>query len=390
LERLRVYTFGVATVYQRNGVYYAKFLNEHGKRTSKNTGMSRKREAQQEAARMEIEALDLRRKASDKPRAFASILETAVREATSGDLTLARAEELLRRLRSYANPGFREVSVDEWFGEWVEAQRPHVAESSIRTYADARRRMTEALGKVKSKAPLTELTSADVRTALDKIGGKVRAATANMDLRAFRRALEAACGEGFVTSNVAKPVRPLPTIDSTERAPFTAGDVRTLIDTAPHDEWRGLILIAAHTGLRMGDVLSLQRSNVEGNDIVIRPVKTKRSRSTIRIPMTPPVTSWIGDRKGAFFPKMSKRTTSTHSTTFPRLMKKAGVDREVTLPGGIEASRSFHCHRHSFASLKCCASIRRTPGIGSSSATFTRAARAIPRRARSSSAKVSN
>jgi len=387
LERLRVYTFGVATVYQRNGVYYAKFLNEHGKRTSKNTGMSRKREAQQEAARMEIEALDLRRKASDKPRAFASILETAVREATSGDLTLARAEELLRRLRSYANPGFREVSVDEWFGEWVEAQRPHVAESSIRTYADARRRMTEALGKVKSKAPLTELTSADVRTALDKIGGKVRAATANMDLRAFRRALEAACGEGFVTSNVAKPVRPLPTIDSTERAPFTAGEVRTLIDTAPHDEWRGLILIAAHTGLRMGDVLSLQRSNVEGNDIVIRPVKTKRSRSTIRIPMTPPVTSWIGDRKGAFFPKMSKRTTSTHSTTFPRLMKKAGVDREVTLPGGIEASRSFHCHRHSFASLKCSASTRRTPGIGSSSANFARAARGIQRPVRSLSAK---
>lgn len=340
----------MATVYQRNGVFYAKFVNEHGKRTSKNTGMSRKRDAQREAARLETEALELRRKASDQPRAFASILETAVREANSGDLSLARSEELLRRLRAYANPDFREVSVDQWFGEWVEAQRPHVAESSMRTYADARRRMTDALGKVKANGQLTELTSADVRAALGKIAKKVKGATANMDLRAFRRALEAACGEGLVTSNVAKPVRPLPTTDSTERAPFTAEEVQKLIDSSPTDEWKGLILIAAHTGLRMSDVLSLKRTNIEGNDIVIRPVKTKRSRATIRVPMTRPVISWIGDRHGSFFPNMSRRTTATHSTTFPRIMKKAGVAQEATLPGGIEARRSFHCLRHSFTS----------------------------------------
>jgi integrase len=340
----------LATVYQRNGVFYAKFVNEHGKRTSKNTGMSRKRDAQREAARLETEALDLRRKASDQPRAFASILETAVREANSGDLTLARAEELLRRLRSYANPGFREVSVDEWFGEWIEAQRPHVSESTIRTYADARRRVMEALGNAKSKGPLSDLSSADVRTALGKIGKKVKGATANMDLRAFRRVLEAAHGEGLVTGNVAKPVRALPTTDSTERAPFTTEEVQKLIETAHTDEWRGLILIAAHTGLRMSDVLSLQRSNIEGSDIVIRPVKTKKNRATIRIPMTPPVQSLIGDRKGAFFPKMSLRSTATHSTTFARVMQKAGVPQDVTLPGGIEARRSFHCLRHSFTS----------------------------------------
>jgi len=312
--------------------------------------MSRKRDAQREAARFESEALELRRKASDLPRAYADILETAVREARNGDLTLARSEELLRRLRSYAIPDFREVSVDEWFGEWVEAQRPHVSESSIRTYSDARRRITEALGKTKSNVPLTDLTSADVRAALGKIAKKVKAATANMDLRAFRRALEAACGEGLVTANVAKSVRPLPTTDSTERAPFSAEEVSKLIAHAYNDEWRGLILIAAHTGLRMGDVLSLTLSNIEGNDIVIRPEKTKRSRSTIRIPLTPPVIEWIGDRKGSFFPELSKKSTSTHSTNFARLMDRAEVAREVTLPGGIKAKRSFHCLRHSFTS----------------------------------------
>jgi len=242
----------MASVYLRDGIYYAKFVNEHGKRTSRNTGMSRKRDAQREAVRMELEALELRRKASEKPRAYAQILETAVREAEAGDLTLARSEELLRRLRSIANPEFREVTVGEWFEEWIKTQRPHVGDSTIAVYNSAKRRMTEALGARKTNGPLTELTSADVRSALSKIGKKVKAATANMDLRAFRRALEAACGEGLISSNAAKSVRTLLTSDSTERAPFSAEEVRKLIDSAYIDEWRGLILIAAHTGLRMG------------------------------------------------------------------------------------------------------------------------------------------
>ena len=312
--------------------------------------MNRKRDAQREAARMEAEALELRRKASDKPKAYARILETAVREANSGDLTLARAEELLRRLRSYANPNFREVAVDEWFSEWIRAQKPHVTDSTIRVYEDARRRIKNALGPRKANGPLSELTTTVVRDAIAKIAKSVKAATANMDLRAFRRALEAACGEGLITSNPTKSIRPLPTTDSTERAPFTAEEVRKLINNAPSEEWRGLILIAAHTGLRMGDVISLSRQNIEGSEIIIRPQKTAKARATIRIPMTPPVASWVGDRNGQFFPKMSKRTAATHSTTFPRIMSKAGVARDVTLPGGVEARRSFHSLRHSFAS----------------------------------------
>lgn len=341
---------GVPSVYKRNDFYYAKFVDENGRRTSRNTGVTSKREALRIAAGFETEALDLRRKAKDKPREFAHILETAVREAESGDLTLARSEELLRRLRAIANPEFREVSVEEWFGEWIEAQRPHVTDSTIDAYLSAKKRMTRALGPRKSKGPLSELTTSDVRQALDKVASNVRASTANMDLRAFRRVLEAACGEGLISANAAKPVRPLPTTDSTERAPFTPGEVRTLIDRAPHDEWKGLILIAAHTGLRMGDVIALSRSNIEGTEIVIRPKKTERKRVTIRIPMTPPVIAWIGDRNGPFFPKLSLRTTATHSTTFANLLKRSGIPRKVSMPGGIEAHRSFHSLRHSFIS----------------------------------------
>ncbi len=340
----------MATVYERSGVYYAKFFDAHGKRVSKNTGASRKRDAQKIAAEMEVEALQERRRSTDKCRYYSTILETAVREANAGELTLARSEELLRRLRAVANPDFRDVSVDEWFGTWIDRQRPHIGKSTAASYEDARRRLNAAWGAAKSKGPLTELTNTDVRHAVGRVAKKVRAATANMDLAVLRRVLEVATVERLITANVAKSVRPLPTTDSTERAPFTAAEVRKLIDTATSEEWRGLVLLAAHTGLRLSDVLSLHRNNIEGTDIIIRPKKTARSKRTVRVPMTPPVAAWVGAKKGALFPKLSTKTTQTHSTTFVRLLAKAGVPRDVTLPGGIVARRSFHSLRHSFTS----------------------------------------
>lgn len=340
----------MATVYQRDGIFYAKFVNEDGKRTSRNTGVTKKREAQRIAAGMEAEALNLRRNGQGMQRAYAAILETAAREAQTGDLTIARSEELLRRLRSLANPTYREVSVDTWFGEWVDAQRPHVTDSTVKSYESARRHMVEALGKAKAKGPLQELTSIDVREALESIAKKVKAVTANMDLSALRRVLESACGEGLLTTNAAKSVRPLPTTDSVERAPFTSAEVKLLIDTAKSEEWKGLIIIAAHTGLRMGDVISLSRDNIEGEDIIIRPKKTIRSKAILRIPMTPLVKKWTTNQKEIFFPELRKKTKATHSTNFTNLMNRAGVARSVKLPGGIVASRSFHSLRHSFTS----------------------------------------
>jgi integrase len=321
---------------------------------SKNTGLTKKREAQRKAALMESEEQALRKKNSERPKLYAMILETAVREAEAGDLTLARAEELLRRLRNAANPEFEEVTLDDYFGRWIEVQRPHVADSTISVYEDARRHVTQNLTSAKEQVFLTNLKSQDIRDIVGRISKTVRASTANMDLRVLRRVLEAAIGEGLISSNPAKSVRPLPETDSTERAPFTSDEVQLLIRSAPSREWAGLILIAAHTGLRLGDVLSLNQSNIEEGMIVISPQKSGRkgvkSRKVIRIPMTTEVQTWVSNSDKAFFPELSQKTTQTHSSNFRRLMAKAGVPRTVTLPGGIEATRSFHSLRHSFTS----------------------------------------
>jgi integrase len=222
------------------------------------------------------------------------------------------------------------------------------------------RRFIDAVGPKIAAAPVGDLTKEQVEKALLKIktfkvrGSATRtlkASTTNMDLRALRRALESALEEGLSKANVAASVRPLPQNDSTERAPFTTAEVRAMIDhPKTSDEWKGAILLAAHTGLRMGDVVKLTSGHVDADSLIIRPAKTKRNRKTLSIPLSPAAYSWIGERDGPLFPSLARVKKGTLSTTFTRIMHSAGVERDVVEAGDVIKRRSFHSLRHSFTS----------------------------------------
>jgi integrase len=343
----------MATLYKKpnSRFYYAQYFNSDGERVSKSTGKTSKRDANVIANNYEADERSITRKNGQLPPMFAVIVETAAREAAADELTLARAEDLVLRLHRLANPDFKVVSLDDHLKGWIAAQKPHVGLSTIGVYEDMRRRITDALGKKISSAPVGDLTAGQIRKALDKIKESgLKSSTVNMDLRALRRALHAAVTAGLAKANVAarESVRVMKEKDSTVRGPFTASEVRLMIDHGKtNDEWKGCILIAAHSGLRLGDVVSLTRSNVSGDRLV---VTTEKTGKTVSIPITPPVMAWIGDKQGTFFPKLSKVVPGTLSTTFKRIMASAGVSQEIDLPGGVKARRSFHSLRHSFAS----------------------------------------
>jgi hypothetical protein len=294
----------MASVYlHTTGTYYAKYFNSLGKRVSKNTGVSSKREALRIANGFESDERDLKRKDAHLPRMYSAIVETAAREAASGELTLARAEDLILRLHRLANPSFKLVSFVDHLKNWVEEQKAHVGLSTFSCYMDMRRRFTTALGKKASDAAVGDLTTAQVKSALQQMKDSgLKSSTVNQDLRAVRRALHKAVNAGLAKINVAdrESVRVLSEKDSTVRAPFTAQEVRTMTDhPLTSDEWKGCILIAAHTGLRLSDVVSLGRQHVSGDRLV---VVTKKTGKPVSIPLTPTVREWIGEKQGAFSP----------------------------------------------------------------------------------------
>lgn len=312
-----------------------------------------KREAKRIAESYEADERIAQKKAGHLPKAFAAILETVAREAASGSLTLAKSEEFIQRLHRLANPDFEVVCLEEFWKEWIEEQRRHVGKSTAAGYDQDHALFSESLGNKIMKAPIKTLTSEQINSAIDKAkrNGTRKAATINKALTSLRRVLESAVAKNLASHNPAKHCRPLNQEDSSERAPFTVTEIRAMIDHAQTtDEWKGAITIAAHTGLRLSDVLSLNSKHVDGTRLVIMPSKTSRQKKVITVPLTPPCISWIGIRKRDFFPILKKQSTATTSMQFSAIMKKAKITKEIELPGGLKATRSFHSLRHTFAS----------------------------------------
>jgi integrase len=346
----------MATIYKRKetGTYYAKYYNADGKRVSQNTGCSQKREAEKIAADFESKARTEKNESSHLPKMFAAILEVAAREAASGELTLTRAEELMTRLHRLANPDYKEISLRDYWKQWIADQTAHVVETTLDSYNDDLKRLTEGLGEKVMKASLRSLTSDQVKAALEKLRkkGDRKGSTINQSLASLRRVMESAVAQKLATHNPAKQCRLLSESDSTTRAPFTVAEIRAMIDhKQTSDEWKGATIIAAHTGLRAGDVVSLSAKNVDGTRLVIMPSKTSKSKKVLTVPLTPACIQWIGKKKGDFFPILKKQSKSTTAMQFRAIMKKAKVSKEIELAGGIKASRSYHSLRHTFASF---------------------------------------
>ncbi len=298
-----------------------------------------------------MEAKD--RKAKDtNGQIFEAILSRAGADAKAGKLSAERGAEYLTEIRKIADPDFKTVSLADHLAGWCEEKTGRVKPKTTAAHLHMLRRMSASLGPAIMKAPVGDLTRPQIESALRKLKAEgLKSATVNLDLGILRQSLKQAQEDGIILKNPAAGIKALPQNDSTVRAPFETDEVRMLIDhPKTSDEWRGMILFGAHTGLRLGDVAALGRQHIDGSDLVIRPKKTERSGKTIRIPLTPPLLAWIGDRQGLFFPRAAVVTIATLSTQFPRIMARAGVPAAVTLPGGIAARRSFHSLRHSFTS----------------------------------------
>jgi integrase len=340
----------MATLFRNSNspVWRARYFNADGRRISKSTHTLSKAEAKVIAAGYEADSRDERRKHGSLPALFGGIVEAAGREAQAGTLTLERAEILIQRLHEAAHPEFTAVSVQAYWDAWIVTQTPHVGISCISGYKQDKALFAAALGAKAMAGPLSGLTTAIISAALAKIPR--RGSTVNKALASLRRVLSAAVDAKLVTANPAKLVRSKTATDSTVKGPFTVEEIRAMIDHADTtDEWRGIITLGAHTGLRLGDLLRLTADHVDGSRLVIRPSKTAKRGKVLTIPLSPPAIAWIGIRRGLFFPTLAGRPKSL-SGDFVRIMEAAGVARDIVEAGDVAKRRSFHSLRHTFAS----------------------------------------
>jgi integrase len=271
------------------------------------------------------------------------------------------------------------VTIKAWCNEWLERKARDSSKATMARYRGHAKAFIEWLGDTRASKPLESITTSDMeqwKRALQDRG--VVGKTVISYLKDIGSIYRSAIREGLLTHNPVGAVETPDTSDSRERKPFTAEEVSKLLNAAPSKEWRGMILVAAFTGLRLGDAARLRWDcvDLQKKIITVIPAKTKRKKVEVKIPIHPDLLSYLSkatiteDSPDSYvFTELSKRgigDRSGLSQQFTDIMATAKVSRgkpsrvqaEADSPdqpaakgkyaGRVTYERGFHSLRHTF------------------------------------------
>ncbi len=365
----------MASIYKRPGskTWQASFYvtdPETGlsKQVRQSTHKTNEREAKSAAADLERLAREAAGGGDDKSRRILAVLQRAGQEAQKESLNASSARKLLAEILLISSgEDFPSFTIDSWLDEWLRRKHDVTDIATQKRYSASVKAFKKWLG-TRSKKPLEVLTIADMRAFRETLQTSgLSARTCQHYVRDVGSALRSAVREGLLFHNPASGLDALDTSSSTGRLPFTWEEIAKLAKAATSDDWRGLILFGAFTGLRLGDVSRLKWSAVDLAEGTLRliPAKTKRKKREICIPLHPELKSFLEEHPSAddadapVFPSLAKRSVSGKrglSMTFAAIMGIAEVSRgKATViakdsAGRTTHERGFHSLRHTYVS----------------------------------------
>ena len=304
-----------------------------------------------------------RRKATE----FCFKLEEAEQAALNRTLTTAQARKLFNEVLERAgDEPLDNFTVEGWLREWLATKKAARGQKTGERYEKPIRDFIAHL-EGRARLPLRSVTPKDVRSFRDterKLGKSP--VTANLAHKVIASALDAARRQGFIEANPAHAVDYLSTHGSkAEKETFTQEEIAKLLEAAPTDDWRGVILLGTLAGMRLGDALRLKWGNVdlEAGGIAFTPAKTARLRKKLVLPIHPEIETFLlkhpagASDDAPLFPSLAHLSVagkSGASMAFRRIMERAGVAAGIARkaedgPAGRNVSaRSFHSLRHGF------------------------------------------
>ena len=342
------------------------------KQVRRTTGQRSRKKAIAAAIDMERNAQGVMAAGSDRAQRAKAILAEACAEIDRETFTLASARKYLTQLGKLATgEEMTTFTIESWIAEWIRRKSRDSSKSTMARYSGHTEAFLEWLGNERSKKPLESITPHNARLWRDSLqdaGRKGKTVLSyTKDIGAVYRA---AIREGLVSFNPFTALDAIDTSDSQDRKPFVITEVAALMKAAPNWEWRGLILVAAFTGLRLSDAARLSWSSIDlkAQLITLIPSKTRRKKKVVRIPIQPDLLKFLknaptcgNEPHTAIFPTLSITPGNARnglSNRFVEIMRNAGVDRgkpsrvladgESMGKGRITHERGFHSFRHTF------------------------------------------
>jgi integrase len=162
----------------------------------------------------------------------------------------------------------------------------------------------------------------------------------------FRSALKQAYKDGYLSENIADKTNAVKQAE-TQRNYLTLSELNTLVKTdCKSAEIKTQALFSALTGLRRSDIQKLiwaEVQNVEGSGYLIR-FKQKKTGGSETLPITEQAYNMLGERKqptDRVF-TLIQVTNQRDNRFLTKWILDAGISKKIT----------FHCFRHTFATLQ--------------------------------------
>lgn len=240
---------------------------------------------------------------------------------------------------------------------WASAQvyRPTTAE---RFDVNLRRHILPAFGD----RPLASIRPSEVQAWVRTLADKLAPATVEVAYRQLGAVFRSAVADGLLASSPCRGVK-LPRKPRERVVPLETDQVVALVAAAP-DVLRGLIIVAAGSGLRQGEMFGLEVGAV---DFLRRTIRVERQLVTVngKAPFPAPPKS-EASRRTVPVPAFVTEALSEHLRAFPtdgglvfrnaagepwRRNRFGEVWRRVVASAGLPAGTGFHALRHYYASL---------------------------------------
>jgi len=357
----------MATIYKKTkkkGIqspyYFARFKLANGNTTWKSTGLTKKREAQRLANEWEQEQIKLRKKHSQTNTELVETLNAAFTKLNKDNFTLDDFNEFLSKGYEIAKgEEAQSPTLKRWISEWMINKSLHIKESTLDSYKRHLKGLFKVMDDLIEKR-LAYITTNDIECIQHRLISQARKngtrnRSINYKMGLLKSSITDAYNKGKIHRNVGLAVKDLPEDDSLTKAPFTPEEINKLTQAAP-EEWKGVILFASKTGLRIKNLIELKWKDLDipNKEITVIPVKQRRIKK--QRAQTYPITeemmnylNFIGiKQKGLVFPDVASMHETSRPKKFDRIMRDAGVPKKVELPDKQIGVRSFHSLRHSF------------------------------------------
>ena len=332
----------------KKGIWTVKFWLG-GKKVFKTTGMTDKRKAEA-WAKTHVEQLTSTRNAVE--------LAETVRKIRSGGSRMKFSEAweaFVRMPRRVQVSQERIEACKSWWGDfeaWCRDEHQvlevqHVTGDMAREY----------IGRLPIQGRHLQEKVVRSGKTMPCVSLKLSSRTINIATTLMRRIFEAAWERLGMSGN---PFAKIPVVaqDNVSREAFTKNQLKEMMEAAKGDPLLEPLLVAGlYTGLRLGDMATLDWKEVDLKRQIIRKL-TSKTGVVVTIPILPPLRRYLEvlpERSGPVFPELHAKYTGGHriSHGFKRLLKQLGIESQRDMGDGKRArsTHDIHSLRHTFVWL---------------------------------------